>query len=57
MRVTGFWSMMGLIITGLIIGDLVLNPKGTATAFHGLTQLSGNTGNQLLGSPLPAAKG
>lgn len=57
MRVSGFWSMVGLIITGLIVGDLVLHPTGTSTAFHGITQLSGNTGNQLLGSPLPAAKG
>ncbi len=57
MRVSGFWSAVGLIIAGLIIGDLVLHPTGTATAFNGITKLSGNTGNQLLGSPVAGAKG
>ena len=51
MRVSGFWSAVGLIITGLIVGDLVLHPNGTATAFAGITGLSKNTGNQLLGTP------
>ena len=51
MRVSGFWSAVGLIITGLIVGDLVLHPTGTATAFNGITGLSKNTGNQLLGTP------
>jgi len=51
MRVSGFWSAIGLIITGLIVGDLVLHPTGTATAFNGITNLSKNTGNQLLGTP------
>jgi hypothetical protein len=51
MRVSGFWSAVGLIITGLIVGDLVLHPTGTSAAFTGITSLEKNTGNQLLGSP------
>jgi hypothetical protein len=50
MRVSGFWSLLGLIVTGLIVGDLVLHPSGTQTAFNGVTSLEKNTGNQLLGT-------
>ena len=39
MRVSGFWSAVGLIITGLIVGDLVLHPQGTSAAFTGITGL------------------
>ncbi|MHB8843019.1 MAG: hypothetical protein ACYC56_14735 [Candidatus Aquicultor sp.] len=49
MRVSGFWSAVGLIVTGLIVADLVLHPVGTSTAFNGVTSLSKNTGNQLIG--------
>ncbi len=49
MRVSGFWSAVGLIIGGLIIADLVTHPTGTNTAFQGITGLSKNTGNQLIG--------
>lgn len=52
MKVSGFWSAIGLVITGLIVGDLVLHPTGTSAAFGGITSLSKNTGNQLLGSPV-----
>ena len=51
MRVSGFWSAVGLIITGLIVGDLVLHPAGTTAAGNAITSLSKNTGNQLLGTP------
>ena len=51
MRVSGFWSAVGLVITGLIVGDLVLHPTGTSAAFKGITTLSTNTGTQLLGTP------
>lgn len=49
MRVSGFWSAVGLVITGLIVADLVTHPTGTNTAFSGITSLSKNTGNQLIG--------
>ena len=50
MRVSGFWSLTGLIVTGLIVADLVLHPTGTTAAFNGVTGLSKNTGNQLIGT-------
>ena len=49
MRVSGFWSAVGLIVTGLIVADLVLHPPGTKVAFKGITGLEKNTGNQLIG--------
>jgi len=49
MRVSGFWSAVGLIITGLIVADLVTHPTGTKAGFAGITGLSKNTGNQLIG--------
>lgn len=51
MRVSGFWSAVGLVIVGLIVGDLVLHPSGTAAAGNVVTSVEKNTGNQLLGSP------
>lgn len=51
MRVSGFWSAVGLVIVGLIVGDLVLHPTGTQAAGTVITNLNKNTGNQLLGSP------
>lgn len=50
MRVSGFWSAVGLVIVGLIVADLVLHPSGTSTAFSGITTLEKNTGNQLIGT-------
>jgi hypothetical protein len=49
MRVSGFWSAIGLVITGLIVADLITHPTGTQAGFNGITGLSKNTGNQLLG--------
>jgi len=49
MKVSGFWSLTGLVVTGLIIADLVLHPSGTNTAFKGVTGLTSSTGNQLIG--------
>jgi hypothetical protein len=51
MRVSGFWSAAGLIIVGLIVGDLVLHPTGTKAAGTVVTSVEKNVGNQLLGSP------
>jgi hypothetical protein len=50
MRVSGFWSLAGFIVTGFIVADLVLHPTGTSAAFTGLTGLEKNTGNQLIGT-------
>lgn len=50
MRVSGFWSAVGLVITGLIVGDLVLHPAGTKAAGNVITGVEKNTGNQLLGT-------
>ena len=51
MRVSGFWSAVGLVIVGLIVGDLIIHPQGTAAAGTVVTNVEKNTGNQLLGSP------
>jgi hypothetical protein len=29
MRVTGFWALAGLVVGGVMLADLVHNPKGT----------------------------
>lgn len=51
MRVSGFWSATGLVIIGLIVGNLVLHPSGTTAAFNGITGVEKNVGNQLIGTP------
>jgi hypothetical protein len=51
MKVSGIWSLLGLVVAGLIVADLMLHPTGSKTAFSGITQLSSNTGNQLIGTP------
>ena len=49
LRVTGFWTLAGAIVFGLIIADIWTNPKGTAAAGNTLIQLEKNTGAQLTG--------
>ena len=51
MRVSGFWSAVGLVIGGLIIADLELHPTGTSAAFRGLQGLTNSAGNQIIGKP------
>ena len=51
MRVSGFWSAVGLVIGGLIVADLVLHPTGTKAAFGGLNGITNSAGNQLIGTP------
>lgn len=51
MKVSGFWSLAGLVVTGLIVADLILHPTGTGAAFKGITGLTTVTGNQLIGAP------
>jgi hypothetical protein len=38
-----------LVVFGLMLADLVRNPKGTTALAGGLNTLTKNTGNQLLG--------
>lgn len=52
MKVSGFWSLAGLVVAGIIIADLLKNPTGTSAAFGGVTALESAAGNQLLGSPV-----
>lgn len=49
MRVTGFWSLAGLAVLGIIAADLIVHPAGTRAAGNVLINLERNTGNQLLG--------
>jgi hypothetical protein len=44
-----FWSLVSLVVVGIIIADLVTHPTGTKAAFSGVTDLESNAGNQLLG--------
>ena len=50
MKVSGIWSLAGLVVMGIIVADLLKNPAGTSAAFGGVTSLESSAGNQLLGS-------
>ena len=49
-KVSGFWSLAGLVVVGWIIFDVLNKPKGTAAAFNGITGLVQTTGNQVTGA-------
>ena len=49
MRVTGFWSLAGLVVLGLIAADIWLHPTGTNAVGNTLIAAEKNTGNQLIG--------
>jgi hypothetical protein len=49
MKVSGVWSLAGLVVIGWIIVDIWGNPKGTSAAFSGITSLSSTVGNQITG--------
>lgn len=49
MKVSGFWSLAGLVVGGWILADLIIHPAGTATAFKGVTGLTGTAGNLVTG--------
>ncbi|MDA8039915.1 MAG: hypothetical protein M0Z69_12330 [Actinomycetota bacterium] len=49
MRVSGFWSAVGLIIGAGIFADLITHPTGSKTAFNGVNGLVRNTGNIVTG--------
>jgi hypothetical protein len=49
MRVTGFWSLTGAIVFGIIIADLVHNPTGTTALANAGTSAEKISTNALLG--------
>jgi hypothetical protein len=51
MRVSGSWSLAGLVVMGLIAADFLLHPQGTKAAFTGVSGITKSTGNQLIGTP------
>ena len=49
MKVTGLWAAVGAIIFGVIIADLVHNPKGTKALANASTSTERISVNGLLG--------
>ena len=49
MKVSGFWSLAGLVVLGWIFVDVLSNPAGTKAAFSGVTNLTQTTGNLVTG--------
>jgi hypothetical protein len=49
MKVSGFWSLAGLVVIGWILVDVLANPTGTKAAFNGITSLTSTTGNLVTG--------
>ena len=50
MRPTTVIGLAGLVVVGLIVGDFLIHPQGSATAFNGLTALVIPSEQGLLGS-------
>lgn len=50
MRPTTLIGLAGLVVLGLIVGDVLLHPKGSATAFNGVSALVIPSEQGLLGS-------
>jgi hypothetical protein len=57
MKVSGFWSLAGLVVIGWILVDVLANPTGTAAAFNGVTSLTSTTGNLVTGKSVTGGKG
>ena len=49
MKVSGFWSLAGLVVIGWILVDVLSNPTGTKAAFSCVTNLTQTTGNLVTG--------
>jgi hypothetical protein len=49
MKVSGFWSLLGLVVVGWVLVDVLANPTGTSAAFKGITNLTSTVGNQVTG--------
>lgn len=50
MRPTTIIGLAGLVVVGLIVGDFLLHPQGSATAFNGISGLIIPSEQGLLGS-------
>lgn len=50
MRPTTVIGLAGLVVVGLIVGDFLLHPQGSATAFNGISGLIIPSEQGLLGS-------
>lgn len=48
-RVTGLWTAVGAIIGGIILADLIHNPKGTKVLANSATNTEKISANALLG--------
>ena len=49
MRPTTLIGVAGLVVVGLIIGDFLLHPQGSATAFNGISGIIVPSEQGLLG--------
>jgi len=49
MRVTGFWSLAGLVIAGVMLADLLIHPAGTNALGSQIVNNEKVTYNALLG--------
>ena len=49
-RVSGVWSLAGLVVMGWILADLIGHAAGTTAAFKGITSLTSTTGNLVVGA-------
>ena len=55
MKVSGFWSLAGLVVIGWILVDVLSAPAAnTSAAFSGVTNLVGTTGSLVTGKSAPA---
>ena len=50
MRPTSFLALLGLVVMGVIFGDFLIHPQGTAAAANGIVAVEKPTLNALLGS-------
>ena len=57
MKVSGFWSLAGLVVIGWILVDVLSAPAAnTSAAFNGVTNLVGTTGSLVTGKSASAPK-
>lgn len=49
MRVTGFWSAVGLTLVGFVIADLLIHPAGTQALGNSLVSVENATAYGMLG--------
>lgn len=50
MRPTSFLALLGMVVMGVILADVLIHPEGTKAAAQGLVSLEKPTMNALLGS-------